>query len=122
MAAVLSDASRLKFCDVELRDKIKSVYNFCESERLVFERDFPLKRFKFQRVLSDYLLVAFFPDDIQGTTLRRLVKYFPSVVPLASVEGFDVAKRFSASLPCCVAQLFRTLGEWMDHNFSHASK
>jgi len=81
----------------------------CESERLVFERDFPLKRFKLKRALSDFLLVALFPDDIQGTILRRLIKYFPSVVPLVSVEGFDVAKRFSASLPCCVAQqLLRT--------------
>jgi len=66
-AAVLKDSSLLNFCDRSLKSKLDEAYAKCDSEQLVFQRNFPRNSFKFQRSLSNCFLGALFPDNIFAT-------------------------------------------------------
>jgi len=87
-----------------------------------FANGMPGKKFKFQRVLSGFLLDRLYPDDVSNTILLRVRRFNPELAPLITPEVLENVRAFSASLPASVAQqLFRLhLGKWLDHKFPDA--
>jgi len=73
------------------------------------EAEAPGKKFKFQRVLTGFLLEKLYPDDVTKTIRQRIETYYPELAPNLSVESLEVVRTFSLSLPVSVSQqLLRT--------------